>query len=90
MAADADIVTVILARVSKLNPGIPAEVIARIETEVRKEWGGARLYIARHTDNQRAAALADITAGASIDEVEHRHGLSRRTLYRLLSEKRGT
>ncbi|TQE91142.1 MAG: DNA-binding protein, partial [Spiribacter salinus] len=47
-------------------------------------WGGARLYIPCKDRAARDAAIRAEFTGRNHDEVCRRHGISRRTLYRII------
>jgi hypothetical protein len=74
------------------DQAITEELAFRFEREAREEWGGQRIeYIAKRSPRlSEEGRVAAFQAGASskpTHEVLNEHGISRRTLYRLL--KRG-
>lgn len=74
------------------DQAITEELALRFEREARQEWGGQRIeYIAKRAPRlSEEGRVAAFHAGASskpTTEVLNEHGISRRTLYRLL--KRG-
>lgn len=62
--------------------------VARLETKLRRQWGGERVYIKKATADAKAAALAvAITNGRSPADAIRDLGIPTRTGYDLLSRK---
>lgn len=77
-----------------LEQRIADEFAAQIRAQdkpVRQVWGGATAkYIAarpRPEPQRKAAALAEVMRTGNVMEAADRHGVSRATLYRMLSKK---
>lgn len=82
------------------DDSINQELALRCEREARREWGGQEVgYIAKtcaaDREQRRAlqgrtpasterAAVADYLSNRPIDQVVEAHGISRRTLYRMI------
>lgn len=91
-----DIVKDIMQRIAdQFGAGLSADALRRIETEVRRDWGGDRPYIARTGESARAAFSArnaaiarDWRHGESITLIARRYGISRKRVYQILAERR--
>lgn len=91
-----DVVIDILRRVAATllpNEAESERELARIEREVRREWGGERPYIAKAGESvrqQQSERDEQIRAahrrGERIALLARRHGLSRRTVGRIIGE----
>nr|SPS06226.1 conserved protein of unknown function [Candidatus Nitrotoga fabula] len=85
---DLDIVTVILQRVAEAMPGMSDELVHQVEDEVRREYGGKRLFIPKRSkfriDEQRKEIFKDGLSSIPTTEITRKHKISRRTLYRLM------
>ena len=83
-----DIVTVILRRVAEVMPGMSEELVHRVETEVRREYGGQRLFVLKRgrrlTDEQRCQVFKDGLSDMPMDEIIKKHKISKRSLYRVM------
>jgi len=68
--------------------GLDPEAARVIETKVRADFGGQRVRIPKKkkhlTEEAKARAFEDGVSNMPIKEVTEKHGISRRTLYRLL------
>jgi DNA invertase Pin-like site-specific DNA recombinase len=88
--ADEDIVEIIikLAQAEGLNP----DAAHYIEKKVRAEFGGLRVRIPktkkRLKEEKRKQIFLDGLSDAPASEIANKHGITRRTLYRLM--KRGS
>ena len=103
MTKEKDIVTDILVRVEvavraylkndagfeqSMMDAISAQIRAQ-ERPVRQHWGRSEAYIAARSaqhDEAKAEALAEVKRTGKVAQAT-RHGVSRATLYRLLSKK---
>ena len=84
---DPDIVVVILRHVLELAPQFNEALARQIESEVKAEYGGRRVRIPKDkkhaTEQARKIAFQDIATSTLSDrEIQHKHGISRATLYR--------
>lgn len=81
-----DIVADIIGRFLAAAPETFSEDLAdEIERQVRHEWGGTQVKIAkRSAAHKRAEVAREIRAGTPIAEIQAATGVSRATLYRLL------
>lgn len=87
-----DILTDILQRVAEIQR-LPSEVTAKIEAELRKDFGGERHYIARIGETatrmmaQRNIAIrAQHRAGERVAFLSRRWGLSPCRIRQIISE----
>lgn len=75
--------------------GLPdevAELLGQVETEIRAEYRGERVYVSGHRVTPQIDARADAIAKAYLDdvpveEIANRHGISRATIYRYLKRR---
>ena len=85
---DQDIVMVILQRVAEVMPGMSDELVHQVETEVRKKYGGQRMFVpkrGRHlTNEQRDKVFKDGISDMPTEEIIKKHKISKRTLYRMM------
>jgi hypothetical protein len=95
-----DIIRWVIDRMLAHDDSITQELALTVEREARAEWGGQRIdYIAKtcpaDRDRRRAlqgrtspererAAVADYLADKPLPLIEQEHGISRRTLYRMV------
>jgi len=83
-----DIVQLVLQRVKAVMPQLSEETMAQVRAELLAEYGGQRVRIPKRAKDlqgqKREAAYRDGLTGATTEEVVHKHGISRRTLYRLM------
>jgi hypothetical protein len=88
-----DPITYVIDWLMRHHPSISDDLALRAEAAARAEYGGESwAYIARQSQRQkaaieRAAHAAALRTSAPLEKVAQAHGLSRRTMYRLL--KRG-
>jgi DNA invertase Pin-like site-specific DNA recombinase len=84
--SDLDIVELILKLAQA--EGLSADAAHQIEQAVRADHGGERVRIPKRkkhmTPEQRQQAYADGLTNLPTEAVTDKHGISRRTLYRLL------
>jgi len=84
-----DLIRDILERVMAEH-GLTEAAALKIETEIRVAWGGERVFVAKDAKRQphvREKIVADFAAGLDIAQIERAHGISRRTIYRMLKRK---
>jgi transposase-like protein len=95
-----DVICSVIEIMRSLAPAITEEQAQMCERAARKEWGGQRIdYIAKTCSSDRdqrrqlqgrtsaqvqKAAVADYLADKPIAEITNDHGISRRTLYRMV------
>ena len=84
--ADDDIVKAFARRLLEMQ--LPTQEVTRIEAEFRQQWGGARVYIQKATNEPKTARLREsLDAGATLREAVEAAGFSRRTYYRLFRQR---
>jgi len=92
-ALDPDIVTVILQKVVAMAPGFSAALAEQIEAQVRKEYGGQRIFVPkvgkRMTPEQRQAVFQDGLSAMDSAEIIEKHKISKSTLYRVMKNGGG-
>jgi DNA-binding NarL/FixJ family response regulator len=70
-----------------LKAGIPADVVIRTISAVRRDWGGVSEYVAKIDRQARDKAIADaLTAGLPLPEIAAKVQCSVRTIRRRKSE----
>lgn len=95
-----DVICRVIDIMRSLAPSITEEQAQLCERAARAEWGGQRVdYIAKTCSTDRdqrrqmqgrtpatvqVAAVADYLADKPIDTIVRDHGISRRTLYRMV------
>lgn len=88
VVAEPDIVQLVLQRVKVLVPQLSEEMMAKVRAELLAEYGGQRVRIPKRAKDlqgqKREAAYRDGLTGAPTEQIVHKHGISRRTLYRLM------
>jgi hypothetical protein len=89
---DADIVRVILDRVSRLVPEADRAGLDAVELEVRAQYGGLRVRIPKRkkhlTAAQRDELYRDALSTMPTPEITHKYGITRRTLERAVKRPR--
>jgi Mor family transcriptional regulator len=84
-----DIIRDIIERLMAHEASITEELALKVEHEARAHWGGQAPYVPKETKRQahvRQKVFADALTAMPTAEVIKRHGISRRTLYRLLKK----
>ena len=85
----ADIVEDILTRLVQQVPGVTTEATARIERDVRHQWGGCEVYVGKRMSICTCLSMVgnglrqQKPLGQSFKEA----GVSTRTGYRMLAKK---
>ncbi len=89
-----DLIRDILARVMALDERFTQAQALQIEQQIRHDWGGERVFIAkrkpdpkkgaRHDDEVKHAAIEAVENGVSVHDAAREHGISRRRIYQLL------
>jgi len=90
---DLDLVAHTLKLVAVAIPGVQLDVVARIERQIKAQYGGRRYYLPkgakRLTPAEREAVYRDGLSSLDNDEITRRHKISRSTLYRLMKAPGG-
>lgn len=85
-----DIIRWVIDRMLAHDDSITQELALTVEREARIEWGGQSIdYIAKTCAADRPnpeAVRRDFEREANARQVAQRHGISRRTLYRMLNK----
>ena len=83
-----DIVRYILARIMAAAPSLSEDLALEIERQIRRDWGGDRVYIARSPNGdfsaRNQAILRDWRAGERVSLIARRYGVSRRLVYKIV------
>lgn len=93
MIDDKDIVNDIFLRVREiLGPDFKGNIRMKLEKEeiaVRKDWGGAELYVNKHPERRerRKKVQENFKKGMTIPELMKEQGISRTQVYALLKRK---
>lgn len=87
---DGDFVTDLLGLVESACVSVDHAALARIEEQIRANWGGTDVYIPKKRPicERKAAALQDWRNGVPIAQASTAHGIDRSTLYRLINARR--
>lgn len=91
-ADDADIVREILRMVALVVPNLAPDLVKRVETDVREQFGGRRWFVAkgkqrRLSSDERKQFVIDAVSNLRDDELQQRYGVSRATLYRHMKRR---
>jgi len=68
-----DIINGFVRTLLEIHPDTPRTALARVEQQLRQQWGGVRVYV------QKAGQMSD-----AVKELADREGVSRATAYRML------
>lgn len=83
-----DIVRDILARIMAASSSLSEEMALEIERQIRRDWGGDRVYIARSPEGdlseRNRAILRDWRAGERVSLIARRYRVSRRLVYKIV------
>jgi hypothetical protein len=83
---DPDFVAELFSRLRLLAPDYQPEYLAKIEIDIRQDFGGQRLYIAKRgkhlSPEQRQALAVDMLGSLTDAELIEKHKTSRATFYR--------
>lgn len=84
-----DLIKDVLDKVKRADPSFTEEMAKRIEEQVRNEWGGSEIYIAkkRIPETAKQQAVKDYLDNKPIPEIQKNKGISRSTLYRAIKKK---
>lgn len=89
MSSDRDIIQRLLQMVREVQPSFSEEQALQIEQQVRHEWGGEQVKIAKRGP-LLCCAKKKVRAEIGIkspQELQSEHGISRTTLYRWIGKK---
>ena len=90
---DDDLIRDILARVMAVSEDFSQAQALQIEEQVRHDWGGERVFVAkvhhnpkgaRHSEQVKMAITTEVEQGMPTRDIERKHGVGRATIYRLL------
>jgi Mor family transcriptional regulator len=90
---DNDIIGDILWRVADrlVLPDTSRELLRQIEHDARRDWGGDRIYIARHGEEARQemtarnlAIIRDWQAGERVSCLARKYGISKQRVSRIV------
>ena len=88
-----DLIRDILARVMALSEDFTQDQALTIEKQIRHDWGGERVVVAKVRDNPKGsrygphikqAIVDEVERGSKPEEVHRKYGVGRATIYRLL------
>jgi DNA-binding transcriptional regulator LsrR (DeoR family) len=78
-----DIVADFLRRLRELDPDKTPAQCLRLERELRRDWGGERVYVVKASPELKAPCLAEsLAAGRSLSEAAREMGVHRVTCWR--------
>lgn len=93
MSLEVDFIGDILGRVLDVlsrGASFSADHARAIEQDIRRDWGGDKVYIGKTAEDSRAeisrrnaAILRDMIAGERAGLIARRYGISRRMVYKL-------
>ena len=85
----ADIVEDILTRLAQHVPGVTPEATARIERDVRHQWGGNEVYVGKRMSSRTRLSLVGhgLRQQKPLGQIFKEAGVSTRTGYRMLAKK---
>ena len=72
-------------------PSVSAEILARVEAQIRQGYGGRRHFLRKGvykklTQEQKRDVFADGMTNKTNQEIMNTHEVSRRSLYRLMKQ----
>jgi hypothetical protein len=80
-----DIVADFLRRVREQHPEVPEMRWRKLEVDLRRDWGGERVYVVKAKPQGKAYSLAEsLAAGRSLDEARAELHVHRSTCWRWL------
>lgn len=82
-----DIVDEILVKVQEIDDGLTPEKALKIETAIRKAYGGSRVYVRQASKVEQQKIAEKVTRDyldGSVEQVTSKHGISRATMYRMI------
>ena len=85
-----DIISCIIDTMQEKIAAVTPEIARDLEKHIRQQWGGEQAYIAKRcalVDSKKQTINNELCAGRSIQQIEQLHGISRRTIYRLINHK---
>lgn len=88
MTAPPDIIRQLLQMVMDAQPSFSEEQAMQIEAQIRHDWGGEQIKIARRAPmlrEARAKARSEIGV-KSAKALQQEHGVSRATIYRWIQK----
>lgn len=85
-----EILELVIAMAARQEGCFTEHMAREVETQVRQKYGGDRPYVAKDVerDERREKAKADLDRGVPVRVVSSRHGISRSSLYELLTPKK--
>lgn len=88
MTGGSDVVAELIQLAREVLPAMDDSVARQLEGRIRERWGGTELgYIAKQRRVDTAvkhAAVEEVRRSGRVVEVATKHGISRRTMYRLI------
>lgn len=84
-----DIIHQMIDLIQEQIPAASREILRKIEHDLRQQFGGIEAYIAKTelVEQKRRLINQELIAGLSITQIEHLHGIPRRTIYRIINQK---
>jgi hypothetical protein len=75
---------------ARLSGHVDAAVLDAAITEIRREFGGAKVYINSATQARHAAILDALASGATVEACARQFGLTRQAIGYVKRKKRST
>lgn len=82
----ADIICRFIELLNDVQPTFSEALAVSIERQLREEYRGERVYIAKHTDNLHELIRRRFS-GNNVDKLARELKISRRTVYRAVQKK---
>lgn len=85
-----DVILDFIARVRRMVPEFTDEQARELEMQLRRDRGGTQPYIGKDMSRRphEKKRLREKLKTRTVDQVAKEEGISRRTIYRMLSKKR--
>jgi hypothetical protein len=84
----ADIVDDFMSRLVAVSPNLNESLVAMLEAEMRRQWGGHEVYVAKRPGQWRQVVIGQALAtGHTVAEAVAAAGVSQRHGYRVLAQR---
>jgi len=89
--SESDIVADIIQRLAESLGAelVPADVMQRLEVEIRRDWAGSTVYVPAASGRVRNAEIRDkYRKGAGVDRLAAAYGLTPRRIRQIVNRKK--
>lgn len=83
----ADIVDDFMSRLLAISPGLAEGIAPMLEAELRRQWGGDTVYVAKRPSQWRTLVIGQaLASGSSVDQAISQAGVRRSRGYQILAQ----